>query len=256
MKKGKPVEYLVYFFQLIRLKYHRTYLIVVAGCFGCQADSPDPTDLLLKLLLLYFSFNFLLYGGLYTLNSISDYQEDKLLKPGRVLPSGKISITTAKIICGILLLSGFVTGYLLLNTVGLLLYTVFVVFNLVYNYLLRNIKYIGILFISLTIPLRVYLGSTLSGQDIPLLIYLGFYLFFLSHHISKKNMENSSHKIPVRLVYIFFIGMLLLSPFAYPNCMVLYLIILIVFLYYNIFPLHNYFGAKKRMEKIWDIPDK
>ncbi len=256
MKKGKSAEYLIYFFQLIRLKYHRTYLIVIAGCFGCQFDSPHLADLLLKLLLLYFSFNFFLYGGLYTLNGISDYQEDKLLKPGRVLPSGKISIPTAQIICVILLLLGFITGYLLLDTVGLLLYTVFVVFNLVYNYLLRNIKYIGVLFISLTIPMRVYLGSIASGQDIPFLIYLGFYLFFLSHHISKNNMENSGHKISVKFVYILFFCLLLFLPFTYPDCMVLYLIILIVFLYYNIFPLHDYFGAKKRMEKIWDITDK
>ena len=65
-----------------------------------------------KFLLAFIAAGPLLWGGLYTINDITDIEKDRLhsFKKNRPLPSGKISRNSAKVLAGALIIAAFGIG--------------------------------------------------------------------------------------------------------------------------------------------------
>src|SRR3990167_5111556 len=96
---------------LVKFKYHASFLaiVVIALFFGGFS-----AELVQKLILLYLSFNLLLYTGLYMLNDVADLKQDRQhpLKRNRPIASGRMSLRTALPLSVMLIAAGLFTGWL------------------------------------------------------------------------------------------------------------------------------------------------
>src|SRR3989344_9534289 len=93
--------------QLMRpLEWIKTFGNMVFGAL--LATSFMPFDWT-KFLLAFIAAGPLLWGGLYTINDITDIEKDKLhsVKKNRPLPSGKISKNFAKVFAAVLIIVSF-----------------------------------------------------------------------------------------------------------------------------------------------------
>ena len=71
-------------------------------------------------------------------------------------------------------------------------YSVFIVLNLSYSFLMRNVRYCRFWFAALTAPTRLYLGSLLTGSNVPISVYFAAYFFMAAAQASKVRIENKA----------------------------------------------------------------
>ena len=151
------------YISLLRFHYHSSFIGILLGAFLITRDLQGP--LLWRIFLLYLSLNVLLYGGLYSLNAITDAEGDSRhpWKKNRPVASGEISRKTAGLFAAGLIVAGFVTGWTWLGLESMPVYVLFLVLNVSYSLCFRNIFALDLIFNSATHPPRLWLGVWLAG---------------------------------------------------------------------------------------------
>lgn len=188
---------------LLRFGLHANFLVVVIGALlfpGADLGAHTPIDMLK----LYFSFNICLYGALYTINGISDAEEDASHPEKKFRPiskhvwapgsSGSVSPTEAAILVAALFATAYTSSYTFFGTHMLPIFTMFIVLNLTYSFCMREVKYCRFWFAALTAPTRLHLGTLLTGGVAPLPVYFVAYFFMTAAQSSKVRIENASLK--------------------------------------------------------------
>lgn len=162
---------------LIKFKYHTSFLAIVLIAFFFSGIS---APLVQQLLLLYISFNILLYTGLYIINDIADIQHDRQhpLKLHRPIPSGRIPLRTAFIMSLIVIAGGLITGWLFFGSTIVAIYLVFIALNLIYSFVAKHIPYVELLMNTATHPLRAVMAFVLIGQPLHYIL-IAAYTFFI-----------------------------------------------------------------------------
>ena len=148
---------------LLRFHYHCSFIGVLLGALIVTRDWSTP--LLWSIFLLYLSMTVLLYGGLYTINAITDADADSRhpLKQTRPVASGEISRRSAGWFAAMLIAAGFVTGLAWFGAQSIPMYALFLVLNLSYSLCFRNLLLLDVIFNSATHPPRFWLGMWLAG---------------------------------------------------------------------------------------------
>jgi 4-hydroxybenzoate polyprenyltransferase len=113
----------------------------------------------------FFCFSFV-SSGVYIINDIVDLESDKLhpIKSKRPLPSGKISKSTAFASSNVLILLGG-TGAFILQPSFSVIIAVYVVINICYSLVLKNVVILDVMTIAAGFVLRVLGGALLI--DVP-----------------------------------------------------------------------------------------
>ncbi len=148
---------------LLRFHYHCSFVGVLLGTLVVTRHWSGL--LLWRTFLLYVSLNVLLYGGLYSLNAITDAEADSRhpLKRTRPVASGEISRKAAGAFAALLIVAGFVTGWGWFGSHLMPVYVLFLVLNLSYSLCFRNLFALDVIFNSATHPPRFWLGMWLAG---------------------------------------------------------------------------------------------
>jgi 4-hydroxybenzoate polyprenyltransferase len=192
---------LIQYIRLIRFKYHITFIVVIIGAL---VSTSQPLYTLIKpLLIVYLSFNVLLYGGLYTLNDIVDIKSDSKhpKKKNRPLPSKSISITSAYIFAFAFIFTGLIIAYFSFGINMFLMYLSFILVNQIYTRIAKKIPYVEILFNSLTYPMRFFLGVlSVTGQIYYFLPSLMILLFAFGVACGRRVVEKKARGWQARQV--------------------------------------------------------
>ncbi|MPY74518.1 MAG: decaprenyl-phosphate phosphoribosyltransferase [Alphaproteobacteria bacterium] len=103
-------------------------------------------------------------SGVYCLNDVRDRDSDKIHPKKRLRPvaSGRISVAAAVALAGVLIASGFAIA-LTLAPAALPALLLYLIVNIAYNIILKNIAIIDVLVISFGFVLRVYGGAEIIG---------------------------------------------------------------------------------------------
>ncbi|MDZ8184148.1 MAG: UbiA family prenyltransferase [Nostoc sp. ChiSLP02] len=216
------------FISLIRFKFHTNFSFVLLGAlsFAGKIDG----NLILSLILLYLSFNICIYGGIYTINAITDLEKDAKhpQKKNRPLPSGRISKSTATILAVSLISLGIIFGLFYFGIKIALIYCAFIAVNLFYSLVARNIPYLELFVNAITMPLRLFMGTLLVTDTIVpyFLMFAAFCTgigFLAVRRIVEKDIDGWKEGRPALKAYqgnimlwlqiIFFIGLLLAFKF-------------------------------------------
>ena len=114
-----------------------------------------------------------LYAGGIVFNDIFDYDDDKLNRPERVLPTGKISMNEA-IIFGIILFSmGIIAAFLASTLSGLLAFLI-AVLALSYDKFAKHHAVLGPINMGLCRSVNLLLGMSILNSTIQELWFIGF----------------------------------------------------------------------------------
>lgn len=139
------------------LKFRLSFLVAFSCCFGYVLGHPGPIDVM-HLLVLCFG-GFLVSGASITINQIFEKDLDKLMKrtSNRPLPTGRVSVTEAKIFAVLVMLLGMFILVQFTNalTVGLSLLSM-----VLYGFVYTPLKRVG--------PIAVFVGA-IPGALPPLL---------------------------------------------------------------------------------------
>ncbi|NEQ49340.1 MAG: UbiA family prenyltransferase [Leptolyngbya sp. SIO3F4] len=159
---------------LIRFKFHTNFSFVALGAisFTQQFD----VNFFSSLLLMYASFNIFLYGGIYTINAITDLEKDARhpRKCNRPLPSGRISKSVAISLAVTFLSLGLLIGFRYFGLQIGSIYLCFLVVNLFYSFFAREVPYLELFVNASTMPLRMLMGTLLvTGNRIPISLMIG-----------------------------------------------------------------------------------
>lgn len=148
---------------LLRFHYHCSFVGVLLGVLVVTHHWSGP--LVWRIFLLYVSLNVLLYGGLYSLNAITDAEADSRhpFKHSRPVASGAISRKAAGTFAAGLIVAGFVTGWAWLGLGVMKVYLLLFALNVSYSLFFRNLFVLDVLFNSATHPPRFWLGMWLAG---------------------------------------------------------------------------------------------
>jgi hypothetical protein len=148
---------------LLRFHFHTSFVGVLLGILVTTRQGTAP--LLWRTLLLYVSLNVLLYGGLYSLNAVTDAEADSRhpFKCWRPVASGTISRTSATTFGAVLIVAGLVTGVAWLGSQVVLAYLLLLVLNASYSLFFRERFVLDLLFNAATHPPRFWLGTWLAG---------------------------------------------------------------------------------------------
>lgn len=158
--------------RLIKFRYHITFATVVCGAL---LFAPEPGwTLVIRLAALYGCFNVLLYGGIYTLNDVADRASDARhpLKALRPVASGTVSVRAASAVGVALIAAGLGLASLLFDRAVIACFGAVLIFNGVYSLGGRNLRYLDLLFNSLTHPTRFLVGVLLVDR-VPPVTHLG-----------------------------------------------------------------------------------
>ncbi len=116
-------------------------------------------------------------GGGNAINDYFDHKIDKINKPNRPIPSGRISLNAAKIYSVALFVIGTILAFIIGLLPGLIaLFTSIVL--ILYAYNLKKMPLIGNMAVSFFIGLTFVFGAVVVGE--PLLSILGFSPFFIT----------------------------------------------------------------------------
>ena len=176
---------------LFRFHYHCSFVGVVLGALIVTRDWS--ALLLTRMTLLYVSMTVLLYGGLYTLNAITDAEADSRhpLKRTRPVASGEISRRAAGMFAAGLIVAGFVTGWVWLGSELMPVYVLFLVLNLSYSLCFRNLFALDVIFNSATHPPRFWLGMWLAGGGFAWEWLALVFLFAIGLSASRRSVDLS-----------------------------------------------------------------
>ena len=183
--RGSWLNYLA----LLRFHYHSSFIGVLLGALIVTRQWHGP--LLGRILLVYLSMTVLLYGGLYSLNAITDAEADRKhpLKRARPVASGQISRIAAGVFAAGLIVAGFVTGWAWLGLEIIPFYGLFFILNVSYSLCFRNVFALDLIFNSVTHPPRFWLGMWLAGGDPewPWLVLV--FLFAIGMSASRRSVD-------------------------------------------------------------------
>ena len=174
---------------LLRFHYHSSFIGVLLGALLVTHHWPG--TLFGYIVLLYVSMNVLLYGGLYSLNAITDAEADSLhpLKKTRPVASGEISRKAAGVFATGLVVAGFVTGWAWLGWESLPIYVLLLALNLSYSLCFRNLFALDLIFNSATHPPRFWLGMWLAGGNSGFDWLVLVFLFAVGMSASRRSVE-------------------------------------------------------------------
>ena len=177
------------YFELLRFHYHCSFVGVLLGALVVTRHWSGP--LLWRTFLLYVSLNVLLYGGLYSLNAITDAEGDSRhpLKQTRPVASGEISRKAAGIFAAVLMTAGFVTGWAWLGLEIIPVYLLFLILNLSYSLCFRNVFVLDVIFNSATHPPRFWLGMWLAGGSFAWEWLALVFLFAIGMSASRRTVD-------------------------------------------------------------------
>jgi 4-hydroxybenzoate polyprenyltransferase len=176
------------YFELIRFHYHCSFVGVLLGVLVVTHHWSAP--LVWRLLLAYISLNVLLYGGLYSLNGITDAEADRRdpFKHRRPVASGAITRKAAGVFAAALVVAGFVTGEAWLGFDAMPAYVLLFVLNVFYSLIFRNFFLLDVLFNSATHPPRFWLGMWLAGGDLAWDLLALVFLFAIGMSASRRSV--------------------------------------------------------------------
>jgi len=158
-------------------------------------------QLFFDLLKVFFGFSLIASSG-YIVNDIIDIESDKnhYRKKERMLASGKISISNAKIIFLIIFLIGSAVLFSVSNAL-LFLSLIYLILSILYSKYLKYIKFIDLITIATFFVIRVFLGSLASNIEASIYLNLLIFISSLTIVTSKKisilkdnNITNSKVK--------------------------------------------------------------
>lgn len=143
-----------------------------------------------KLILIFISFQILLYSGIYILGDIIDIQSDQKhpTKKQRPIASGKISIKCAFLFALILIIAGLVVGFFI-SLIVFYLELFFIFYNLFYSYILKKIPYLEFLANAVTHPARVLLGILVFGNIIDWILVISIFILSSAFSLLKRYKE-------------------------------------------------------------------
>jgi 4-hydroxybenzoate polyprenyltransferase len=176
---------------LIRFHYHCSFVGILLGALIVTRNWPGL--LLWRIFLLYASMNVLLYGGLYSLNAITDAEADSHhpLKQTRPVASGEISRKAAGVFAAALIVAGFVTGWAWLGFESMPVYVLLLALNLSYSLCFRNLFALDVIFNSATHPPRFWLGMWLGGGAFAWEWLVLVFLFAIGMSASRRSVDLS-----------------------------------------------------------------
>ena len=174
---------------LLRFHYHSSFIGILQGALLITRDMQWP--LLWRIFLVYLSLNVLLYGGLYSLNAITDAEGDSRhpSKKNRPVASGEISRRSAGVFAAGLIFAGFVTGWAWLGLESMPVYVLFLVLNVSYSLCFRNLFALDLIFNSATHPPRFWLGVWLAGGQSSWEWLVLVFLFAIGMSASRRSIE-------------------------------------------------------------------
>jgi 4-hydroxybenzoate polyprenyltransferase len=184
------------YFAITRLMFQPNNITVAIGYAMASAKAGVAFDVA-RLLPVLLTFAAIFYGGtIYVMNAVSDIEDDRKEKPYRPLPSGKVGMNHAISFAAVNLLLSLIGAFALGGQKILFIFLTFFGINVLYSFVLRPWMSIivPLIFISITLPLRLYLGSALAGYDLPWPFYALTYqiyvgLQFMRKVIIQKNMQ-------------------------------------------------------------------
>src|SRR5688572_6490149 len=173
---------------LLRFHYHCSFIGVLLGVL-LVTRQPSGT-LFWRIVLLYVSLNVLLYGGLYSLNAITDADADGRhpFKQTRPVASGAISRKAAGLFAIGLIVAGFVTGWAWFGLEGMPVYLLLFALNVSYSLVFRNLFLLDVLFNSATHPPRFWLGMWLAGGGLAWECLMLVFLFAVGMAASRRSV--------------------------------------------------------------------
>jgi hypothetical protein len=185
--------------------------IVIGYCvaLGKAGVEINFTNLVTNLLPTLATFMIFFYGGtIYVMNAISDIEDDRKEKPYRPLPAGKMTQAHALLFAGINLLLSLTGAFNFGGETVFFVFVAFFVINFVYSFVLRPWMSIVVplIFISVTLPLRLYLGSAIAGYALPWLFYALAYQIYIGLQFMRKVIIQK--KIQVRRTFLRLVGCL------------------------------------------------
>ncbi|KTD25711.1 4-hydroxybenzoate octaprenyltransferase [Legionella lansingensis] len=170
--------------KLLRLSHWTKAAFVLLGVFYAGSLQYLPNALLAALAFC------LIASAVYIYNDIQDIEEDQLhpKKRYRPLASGEISLDFAVSMLAILLLTGFILAWLISSNLAALL-GIYLLINLAYNHVLKNVPILDVLCIASGFLLRVLAGTI--GIDLPISWWLAFTATLISLFIAlcKRRLE-------------------------------------------------------------------
>lgn len=107
---------------------------------------------------------FLISGGGMVVNDIFDIAADKINKPNRPIPSGKMSVKAAYIYSVILFLVGNAISYIYLNTNAFYITVLATLVLIAYNSRLKRVMLLGHLLVSFLVALTFIYGGVLQSN--------------------------------------------------------------------------------------------
>lgn len=153
--------------RLFKFRYHLSYGSVVLG--AVIFANPLSIDLAGSLIALYFLFNVLLYGGIYTLNDVADLQSDRQhpTKRRRPIASGQIPVGAAVFFAATAIVLGVAGAVAVFGERMAWMFAAFLALNAGYSAAARNVAVLDLVGNSATHPLRFLMGASLVGGDAP-----------------------------------------------------------------------------------------
>jgi 4-hydroxybenzoate polyprenyltransferase len=152
---------------LVKPRYHASFVTVVLGAL-LFAEAENLT-LAVRLVVLYTSFNLLLYGGIYTFNDIADRVADGRhpVKRRRPIASGRVGVRIAAAIATTLCTVGVAAAALLLPPAILPCYAAILVLNAAYSGGGRGRRVLDIALNAAPHAVRFLMGAVLVGRVPP-----------------------------------------------------------------------------------------
>jgi len=174
---------------LLRFHYQSSFIGVLLGVLIVTRHWSGP--LVWRIFLVYVSLNVLLYGGLYSLNAITDAEADRRhpYKRSRPVASGAISRKAAWTFATTLIFAGLVTGWAWLGWEVMPAYLLLLVLNVSYSYIFRDLFILDVLFNSATHPPRFWLGMWLAGGGFAWDWLALVFLFAVGMSASRRSVE-------------------------------------------------------------------
>ena len=177
---------------LIKFRYHVTFIGVVCGAllFAPAIDS----RLAGRLLLLYLTFNVMLYGGIYTLNDVADRAADAghPRKRHRPVASGAVSVRSACLFASALIATGALGAVLFFPTDVAACFGAALALNAAYSLGARDHRYLDLLFNSLTHPNRFLMGALLTDRVPPASHLAAILLLAIALSCLRRQVEQAS----------------------------------------------------------------
>jgi len=179
------------FLALIRFYLHKNYAVVLIGSLFFEGPAIPAAERALDLLKMYVSFAVCLYGGIYTMNAVTDAAEDREhpTKCARPVPSGAVSEPAAILWSLSLIGGGYALSYVWYGVRYFPIFSAFLAINVAYSLVFRNVRYSRFFTAALTSPCRLALGSMMARATISAECFVMAYLFMVGAHSSKIRAE-------------------------------------------------------------------